>query len=150
MLMVSGVPLALLGAGSTGRLARTQEVGERLGVTSADRQRDADRPAQLRADLVESNAGDELLDVVLCKAGVGAGRARLRAVEGRIDRPGDRGRIEARSLTTRAQHLERAAHDGYEAGAAGGAASLRSVRSTCLVSYASRTSPIFTSSKFAR
>ena len=86
MLMVPGVPLALLAAGAAGRrtgldrCAGDREIG--FGLAGEDPAR---RLTGVGAVETPAYAADQVLDVVLAEAGVGAGGARGGAVEAVVD-----------------------------------------------------------------
>jgi hypothetical protein len=86
VLVVGGVLLALLGARPTGCRASldlsAEDAEVRLGLPDEDA---GGGLANVGAIEAESNAADHLRDVWLCEIGVGATRARRRALDAVID-----------------------------------------------------------------
>jgi hypothetical protein len=92
---MGGVLLALLGARPTGRRAgldlRAEDAEVRLGLPDEDA---AGGLAGVGAVEAESNAADQLRHIGLCEVGVGAARARRRAVDALFDAAHERITIE--------------------------------------------------------
>ena len=106
MLVVGGVPLALLATCAAGHRTRLDGRAQEAGIERSLADDDASGGiAQIGAVEVETDAADQPLHIVLAEAGIGAGSAGSGTRDALVDATHERVAIDARRLRMRTDYF---------------------------------------------